>query len=308
MRRHGSALGRLALGEHRIMAARKKTAKKASGAKRSSALVPLSTRRDVSADFMEEFGDIIDDDASAASGDGGWTFFKTRGGVFEFNEEELGKSMEVVILEAIRENVYYEGGYDPSNPLPPVCFAMNKKVEDLAPPEDLKSKQADKCSECSMNVFGTAEQGRGKACKNSVRLVVVPWVSNVEELSKIEGARLRVPVTSVKGFSAYTNKLTKGLHLPLLAAVTKISTKPLKAGGWEMLFEPIGGIESRDTIQILKARREEAHASLVALPQAGNPDETSAPKQRRRKVVRGKAQAKKKATKKKVKRSTAQAR
>jgi hypothetical protein len=287
------------------MAARKKkTAKKASKAKRGSALVPIETRRNVSADFMQEYGDIIDDDATAAAGDVGWSFIKTQGGVFEFNEEEIGKEMEVVILEAIRENTYYEGGYDPSNPVPPVCFAMNKKVDELAPPEDLQTKQAEKCSVCQMNVFGTAEQGRGKACKNSVRLVVLPWLSNPDELSKVEGARLRVPVTSVKGFASYTNKLTKGLHLPLLAVVTHISTKPLKAGGWEMLFKPKGAIENADTIRILKDRREEGHASLMALAPAANPDEVGAPKQRRRKVQ----PRKKKATKKKVKRSKAQAR
>lgn len=286
------------------MTARKKTTKK-KASKKSSALVPVGSQSVTGYDYTEEFSDAINEDAVAASGDVGWTYFKTQGGVFVFNEEELGKSIEVSILGAMRENLYYEGGYDPSNPSPPVCFALGKKADELAPPEELKTKQADKCSECPMNVFGTAEQGRGKACKNQMRLAVLPWIEDAEELSKLEGARLRIPVTAIRPFAAYVNKLTKGLHMPLLAAVTRIETEGLKTGGWTMTFEPVGGITDQSILKILKDRREEAEESLRQLPIVADPNAASnAPRQRRRKVQPRK---KKKETHKKAKRSKAQA-
>ncbi len=283
------------------MAARKKkTAKKAP--RKSSALVPVGAG--APSELTEMFQTEIDDDATAAAGDVGWPFFKTQGGVFNYNEEDIGDSMKLIILEAIRENVFYEGSFDPSNPTPPTCFAMNKNADELAPPEDLRTSQADTCKECRWNVFGTAEQGRGKACKNSVRLTVLPFQSgSATELTKCEGARLRVPVTSVRGFAAYVTKLTKALHRPVLSVVTQVKIEHSKTGGFGILFEPLGGIDDKARLEILKARREEGHASLIAPPQSAGEVE-AAPKQRRRKVQ----PRKKKASKKKAKRTRGRAR
>jgi hypothetical protein len=261
---------------------------------RTSALVPIRTRKSMSEDFMQEYGDIICEDATAATGDVSWAFIKTRGGVFEFDGEEIGEVLSVIVLESICENRYWGEGYDRSNPTPPVCFAMNKNPENLAPPENLETKQAEKCSKCPMNKFRTAERGRGKACRNNIRLTVLPAGEplNSEQLSRAEGATLRIPATGLKNFSKYTRKVTKWpakQGRPLLSVVTEISIERYSSNGWGMQFEVETEINDGDTLRTIIDRRKEGHASLMVLPVASDPDEISAPTQRRRKVMRKKA-------------------
>lgn len=155
-------------------------------------------------------------------GVGGGNFVKTAGATFNFRGADVGNELDVVIVEHILENALYEGRYDPDNPQPPVCFAFGTNEDEMAPHEDSSKPQAERCKGCPNNEFGSADVGRGKACKNTRRMAMITEgdLANVEEA---EVAYLKIPVTSVKAWAGYVRNLSDTLHRPPLGVVTNIT-------------------------------------------------------------------------------------
>ena len=231
------------------------------------------------------------DRASASGAGGGMSFIRTRGGQFAFNDSILEQPLRVVVLGAVRENLYYPAAFDPDVSQSPTCFALDTagNEAEMGPPAEMKGKEAEKCSECWANAFRSAERGKGKACKNNVRMVILPYQEGAD-FSKITGARLSIPPTSLKNWSAYTNKITEGMRAPLFAVVTELTTQPAERGGFTMDFG-YAGVLSNPDIMVVKDRVDsDGLSNLHALPMLGAADEekVSAPKSR---VVRKKAQS-----------------
>jgi hypothetical protein len=157
------------------------------------------------------------------------SYISIQGGEFSFRGNVLPEPLKVVILDHCFENQYYTGGYDPDNPQLPACFAINKDASEMAPGEAAPDKQSETCSECWANAFASADTGRGKACKNGVRLLVIPGDNlNPEKLEvEEELAILKVPPTSLKYFNGYVRKLIKGLEMPSFGAITSLSLEKL---------------------------------------------------------------------------------
>ena len=149
----------------------------------------------------------------------------TRNGRLTYHDTPLkNNEMHVIILAALVENAYYNGPYDPDAPRSPVCFAFSEDGEDMEPHEKSHERQSDSCEGCQWNKWGSADQGRGKACKNIRRLAVIPMGEGpgVEEIKAAEIATLTVPVTSVKGYSAFAKELTTHAGLPPFAYRVRI--------------------------------------------------------------------------------------
>lgn len=266
------------------MAARKKTTKKDSA-------VAVSSPSDLSlpGDWEAELSEYVEQDAAAATGGSGWDYIQTKGGIFRYNEEVLPETMSVVILGAMRANLYYEGDYDPNNPQGPTCFALNTSgVEaEMAPPDDvIEGRQNDLCRTCPQNAFGSADRGRGKACKNTVRLAVLPWSGDAD----VEGAMLSVPPTSLKHFTAYQKKLGKGFKRPLFSVATNITIAEDPKTIFKLTFDLESAFRDRDVIMALKARADEARGYLEQSPMLADLSDsapaTGKKKVRRRKVSR----------------------
>ena len=111
---------------------------------------------------------------------GGGAFFSTAGGILKYGGTAMpGNQMVVIILADIMENVYYDAPYDPEVPASPKCFAFGKSEREMQPHEavaleDCFEQQADTCSECPHNEWGSAAKGKGKACSNGMRLAMIP--------------------------------------------------------------------------------------------------------------------------------------
>lgn len=245
--------------------------------------------------LREKFGHHVDRDAQAASGAGGaFPFISLEGGVFTLLEEELGTEQDVIILDAAHENTYYDTPYVKGERQHPTCFAIGRDQKELAPPADLETRVHDTCKGCTMNEFGSSSTGRGKACGNRVRLVLLPAEGlEAAKVGEIEGARLRVPVTSVKNFSTYTKKLGKVLGRPLFSVVTRLEVaKSKKHAQFELKFSPAGAINDADVLEALEARVREAEDYVMEQPQVASETEEQGqgqPRQRRQKVQRKKA-------------------
>ncbi len=116
-----------------------------------------------------------------------------------------------VILDWVTANTYFEGLYNPQNIQPPSCFAIGRLVADVAPSKNSPKIQSDtNCHECDQNVWGSDPQGgKGKACKNTRRVLVVPITATEKTAPWI----LSVSPTGLKHFDKYVNTLADvGTH------------------------------------------------------------------------------------------------
>lgn len=200
------------------------------------------------------------------AGSGG-QFISFRAGQITYNQQPCaGNKLDVIVVEHLLENAYYGSDYDPDNPTPPICFAFGRETGEMAPHEKSAEPQAEACKKCQYNEFGSADKGNGKACKNIMRLSLLPAKPlTAEALQKSECAYAKLPVTSVKGFAAYVKRLATTHDLPPFAFVTQLGTVPDPKSQFKVTFEDVALIEDEDVLETLVARHEE-QADAIAFP------------------------------------------
>lgn len=230
--------------------------------------------------------------ASMEANTGGGQFFSTKGGILSWQGAPLpGNQMAVIILDSIFENVYYEGRYDPDTPQSPTCFAFGRDEKTMRPHQiviDAGDHQHDQCAGCPMNEFGSAETGRGKACRNTRRLAMIPagtfnaagkfeLIEDEEHFASTAIGFMKLPVTSVKGYSSFVKQVAGALRRPPFGIVTKVKIVPDPKSQFKVVFEPIMTVPD-ELLGIIMQRHEEAK-SIIDFPYQPN-DEEDAPAKR----------------------------
>lgn len=125
--------------------------------------------------------------------------------------------LDVVILDFVSMNTFYEGAYDQKTISPPACFALGTSPTKLAPSENSPLKQSDACSTCPMNQFGS--NGDGKACKNMRVLAVLPPDAGPDTPIWI----LKTSPTANKGFDSFVASVAGKFQLPPIGVVAEVS-------------------------------------------------------------------------------------
>lgn len=206
-------------------------------------------------------------EAAATEKTSGGKFISTRGGRLSYGGAEVpGNKMTVVILDHVMENHLYGNDYDPENPASPVCYAFGRNEDEMEPHEEAGEKQCDNCKECPNNKWGSAEKGRGKACKNIRRLGMLTE-DGLEDIENAEVAFLRVPVTSVKAWAGYVQSLANNLRRPPFGVVTEIGIAPDPNTQFRLTFTCVQNIDEADVLEALEARREKL-AGEISFPYA----------------------------------------
>lgn len=203
-----------------------------------------------------------DMEASVASGQ----WITTRGGQLSYQGTPFAENkMKVVIVDAILENCYYEGRFDPDNPASPVCYAFGRDDKEMKPHEKSAKPQAERCHGCPRNEFETSETGKGKACKNVRRLALVAAEPLTDRaIEKGEVAFLKIPVTSVRGWASYVRALGALWKRSIWGVVTQVSTKPDPKTQFKIIFEHLADLPDK-LMPIALARSREA-ANAIAFP------------------------------------------
>lgn len=225
---------------------------------------------------------------------GGGQFFSTKGGVLSWQDAPLqGNQMAVIVLDSILENVYYEGRYDPDVPQGPICFAFGRDEKTMRPHQiviDAVNQQcgaSGQCAGCEMNEFGSAETGRGKACRNTRRLAMIPagtfnaagkleLIEDEEHYETTAVGFMKLPVTSVKGYASFVKQVAGALRRPPFGIVTKVKVVPDPKSQFKVVFEPIMNVPDELMGAIMK-RHEEAK-STIDFPYQPNDEENAPPK------------------------------
>jgi len=150
-------------------------------------------------------------------------FISLRGKVFKMDDVKLGTELSCVILATVMEHAWYDRPYDPKSEevFPPACFAMGASSADLVPDETSPAKQADSCSGCEKNEFGSSSNGKGKACRNGRRLLIASMSNGKVNLKDL--AIINISPTALKGFSRYIKSIATLKQVPIWAVQTKLS-------------------------------------------------------------------------------------
>lgn len=238
--------------------------------------------------WKEKLGKYAEQAQAASKHSAEWAFIRTSGGRFTYQDEKMPDTIQVVIAGVSRSNEHYAGDYDPDALEPPVCFAVGYDDKTLAPPADLENKVSEVCKGCPNNEFGSASRGRGKACRNQIRLAVLPVGNelNLETLEKEDGAIVRIPPTSLAHFTKYVKGLEALGHFPQ-TVVTALTIAPTK-NQFEITFEAVGGVPT-EFGDVITSRAESAEPALLRLPdltQDEDEDDAPAPKSGKRKEAK----------------------
>lgn len=202
-------------------------------------------------------------------------FFSLKGGILAFNDAPVpNNEMAVVILDGVLENVYYEGKYDPDTPAGPICFAFGREEKEMVPHKivfDAGNNQSDKCQGCEHNEWGSADTGRGKACRNTRRLALIPAgtfdagrfkpFNDESQLETAPIAYMKLPVTSVKGYASHVKQLANALSRPPHAVYTKVSVRPDPQTQFKVVFEPLSTIPN-ELLGVVMKRHDEAQKAI----------------------------------------------
>lgn len=222
-----------------------------------------STAVGLPAEFLKELANEAKD--AAAQERPAVTKLSTAGGLLKYQGEPVaGNNMDVVVLYASYRNVWYAGAYDRNNIKNPDCFSLSETDEGMVPDPNVANPPNATCGGCPKNAWksdvkadGTV--GKGKACKESRRLVMMPAGSleTVDSVKSAELAILDLPVTSAKNYGALVNTVAATVGVPVWACVTNVKVQPSK-NQFEVVLTPLRVAPSKEIILALKARVEDA--------------------------------------------------
>ena len=212
------------------------------------------------------------------AGVGSSNFFSLKGGKLTYNDNQLpDNAMIVSVVDYVLENTFYDEDYDPDNPASPVCYAFGTDEDTMGPHEESPDPQAEKCAECPHNVFGSADRGRGKACRNSRRLAltdagtyndsdgwqVMPDLP--EHFDSSEIVFLKIPPTSLRAWAAYVKEVAAFHEVPPIGVLTHIAVEDDDKDQFHVNFRHVRAITDDEAAVLIPKR--DALRSMGALEQ-----------------------------------------
>lgn len=122
--------------------------------------------------------------------------------------------IDVVLVKASPNTAkaYYDTEFRDGEDSKPRCFSNDGKYPDAS----IAQPCCKSCAACPFNRFGSARQGKGKACSDSIRIAVAPAGMLDDPLM------IKVPATSMKALGEYGRTLAR-YKIPYQAAITRIS-------------------------------------------------------------------------------------
>lgn len=213
---------------------------------------------------------------SAAKEVVGGSFLSFKSGILAFQGSPIpGGKLEVVVVGDCHENTYYDQPYDADNPISPACFAFSEDGKNMAPHPDCADPQNKDCATCRWNQYKSADNGKGKKCRNIRRLALLP--ADQLDSGDVELAFAKIPPTSVENFATLKLKVANTMHRPLWAAVSTISSAPHVKKQVEVSFNYVSNITDGKVLQMLKDKVETIQNALQVPYTYSAPEEAPPP-------------------------------
>lgn len=236
----------------------------ATRASKSTAVVPAK-KSQVPATLMARFKALAEKQSKgAATLGGGSSFVSLKGGNIVINSGVVpGNKFNAVILGFVHERAYYEGEYDASSPQGPDCYAygeLNGGAPKVAH-EKAKEKQCDTCAGCEYSKFGSAQRGRGQACREGVKVAFITADTDPASLAEQPIYMMSVPPTSIKFMKGYLDELgAEGLATSMVE--TEVFTKPDPKSIFTLHFEA-GEPLDEARLSVVAEKLDEAESKLL---------------------------------------------
>lgn len=185
-----------------------------------------------------------------------------RNGVMSLSDQPIpGNQFAAVIMDSVRLNTYYPGAFDASEIVPPTCYAIGRTDAELMPHPDMAKApqffqpQADRCNACPHNQFGTGQNGKGKACTNRRRLIMLlagtynQTPTGMQMTPYMDAAhyettpllQMHLPPTSIKGWGEFVRSTAAQYQRPPQGLVTRVYIYAHPKHGKEAIgFEALG--------------------------------------------------------------------
>jgi len=205
---------------------------------------------------------------------GGAKRITIRGGQMSIGENAVpGNTLVGIVCAFTMHNKFFTKEYDADEPSSPDCYAYGDSNDEMGPHDDAEDKQSTKCDGCPQNEFGSADKGKGKACRNTFQLLVLSVgtydhksddfdaPTEAEDIEDAEAYMLSIPPTSLKAWSAYVKKMAGNLRPPW-ACFTTISVTPDPKTQWKLNFANCENIPA-SMLQAAKIRHEQGQKDLV---------------------------------------------
>lgn len=177
-----------------------------------------------------------------------------------------GNKLDVIVLDALIMKKWFANDFDPNNPESPDCFAFSedRKEDNLAPHVESTAAQNETCLGCPHNEWGTADRGKGKACRDVRRLALITAddADTVEGIQKAAMAFAEISVTNVKYWAGYAQQLASTLKKPPFGVVTRLSCAPDKETQVKVSFEMVSVITDKKLYKALFDKYEQAQKEL----------------------------------------------
>lgn len=128
----------------------------------------------------------------------------TRGKIFTLPDGRSSQGpLSLVVLDWRVSHAYYTGIYDPAKITSPVCWAISTGLNCAPDPTKVKTAKHSDCVTCPFNEYGTAANGKSKACKETRRLAVAPVDATINDTPLL----LEVSPTGIRSFEAFVLNL-----------------------------------------------------------------------------------------------------
>lgn len=180
-----------------------------------------------------------------------------------------GGEAEVYVLAQQAERAFYAEEFDSSKPQVPACYSFDLE----APHPDSAAPQHEQCLGCPQNEWGSASRGRGKACRESTRVAVVPATAPLETAPMYQCSFPITSVGSVKEFlgrCAQSGKLSGEFK-------TRLKVVPDPKSFFKASLTPLQTVEQ--PMRILLDRMAQARDQLMTpYPTLEAPAEPEPPK------------------------------
>jgi hypothetical protein len=187
-------------------------------------------------------------------------FISFRGGSPSLGGVNLPNPLPLVILAYGYERTYYSKPYQPDVLSAPDCYSFDGET----PHEKSKVPQADRCATCRFNEFGSAQNGKGKGCKEGARFAAI-HADALESPEKIAGATIvqgRLSVLNSKGFRQYVGYFEEA-EQPIWASVTQLSVTPDSKSQYAVNFSNVVADLDDADLDAIAARTDEAEKLLT---------------------------------------------
>lgn len=190
-----------------------------------------------------------------------------KGGIMAYQGVAVpGNKLSCIILGSAFQHRWYEAEFDPNKPATPACFALSLDGDNMTPHADSPKIQSETCETCDNFKWGSDPKGgRGKACKAGRRFTILPALAVQQGgVKKAEMAMLTCPVTSVRNWANYVNRIASEYRRPPYAMLTEISLHPHAKTQIELKFDAIGIVEDEESLGEIVNRLQMSETILMA--------------------------------------------